>query len=74
MSSSWAATAAFGSLRSVTVMDHCLPPAWNVSWNGALDQLPMHPAIRQDENYRTDQPAARPKVSGTAMDDLRASH
>jgi hypothetical protein len=55
-------------------MDHCLPPAWNVSWNGALDQLPMHPAIRQDENYRTDQPAARPKVSGTAMDDLRASH
>src|ERR1019366_6800378 len=40
----------------------------------ATGQLPMHPAIRQDENYRTDQPVARPKVSGTAMDDLRASH
>ena len=25
------------SLRSVTVMDHCLVSAWNGSWNGALD-------------------------------------
>jgi hypothetical protein len=37
MSSSWAATAAFRSLRSVTVVDHCLPSAWNGLWNGALD-------------------------------------
>jgi hypothetical protein len=27
----------FRSLRPVTVMDHCLPSAWNGSWNGALD-------------------------------------
>jgi hypothetical protein len=27
----------FRSLRSVTVMGHCLPFAWNGSWNGALD-------------------------------------
>jgi hypothetical protein len=27
----------FRSLHSVTVTDHCLPSAWNVSWNGALD-------------------------------------
>jgi hypothetical protein len=27
----------FRPLHRVTVMDRCLPSAWNVSWNGALD-------------------------------------
>jgi hypothetical protein len=27
----------FRSLRPVTVIDRCLPSAWNGSWNGALD-------------------------------------
>jgi hypothetical protein len=31
----------FRSLRSVMVMNRCLPFAWNVSWNGAL-VIPAH--------------------------------
>lgn len=36
----------FRSLRSVTVIDHCLPSAWNGSWDGALDN-PSAFAIRK---------------------------
>jgi hypothetical protein len=35
----------FRSLRSVTVMDGCLPSAWNGSWNDALDNPSVASAV-----------------------------
>jgi hypothetical protein len=40
-----APTRRFGPLRLVTIIERCLPPAWNGSWNGAADNVSVAAAI-----------------------------